>query len=69
MPVSKLTVRKFDGDDMYSWAVFRKADIPKGLKGPLFSGDAPPLITGLTRTGARYYLKRLERREMPGGDN
>lgn len=56
----KYTIRKFDGDDSYSWAVFRKIDLPKGHRGVVFWGDAPPVICGLSRAEANYHKQRLE---------
>ena len=56
------TIRKFNGDDSYSWAVFKKSDIPKGRRGTIFWGEAHPLYSGLTRSSARYYKNLLEER-------
>lgn len=56
----KYTIRKFDGDDSYSWAVFKKSDLPKGHRGVVFWGDAPPVICGLSRAEANYHKQRLE---------
>lgn len=53
------TVRKFDGDDAHSWAVFRKADLPK-RRGIIFYGEARPIVTGLSRREADDYKRRLE---------
>lgn len=39
-----ITIRKYMGDDAYSWAVFV---------------DGRPILTGLSRSEAQYY-KRLE---------
>ena len=54
------TIRKFNGDDQYSWAVFRKTDLPMGHRGIVFYGQAKPLINGLSRADARYHKSRLE---------
>ena len=56
----KYVTRKFDGDDMYSWAVFKKADIPKGRRGIIFYGEAKPIVCGLSRNQATYHKKSLE---------
>ena len=56
----KFSVKKFDGDDQYSWAVFRKADV-KGLRSPIFYGQATPIINGLDQSEARYHRDRLEK--------
>lgn len=43
----KYTVRKFDGDDRYSWAVFRSEDVSKIPRGrPVFWGEAIPVSAG-----------------------
>ena len=56
----KYTIRKYDGDDCYSWAVFRKDSLPKGHRGPVFYGDARPVYSGLSREQARYFKDILE---------
>ena len=53
------TIRKFNGDDSLSWAVFRKIDLPKGHRGPVFLGEAKPIINGLSRTEALYQKQQL----------
>jgi len=60
--VNRYATRKFDGDDCYSWAVFLKEDIPKGHRGPVFYGEAKPIICGLSREEARYHKSNLEER-------
>ncbi len=45
---TKFTCRKYNGDDLYSWAVFRK-------------GDPRPIVTGLSRQQASYYKARFEK--------
>ena len=65
MAVSKrpqLTIRKFDGDDSYSWAVFNKADLPRGHRGIVFYGDARPLVSGCSRSEASYHKGKIESR-------
>jgi hypothetical protein len=57
----KYTIKKFNGDDQYSWAVFRAADV-KGMRSPIFYGDAEPVINGLGRDEARYHRDSLEKR-------
>ena len=56
----KLTCRKFNGDDVYSWAVFYAEDLPKGHRGPVFYGEARPLVSGCSRSEAQYHKKLLE---------
>ncbi|MHA1952132.1 MAG: hypothetical protein ACW987_19990 [Candidatus Thorarchaeota archaeon] len=54
----KYTTRKYEGDDAYSWAIFRAQDV-KGMRGIIFYGDAQPVMTGLSMTEARSRAKRL----------
>ena len=62
MPKPKYTIRKYDGDDSYSWAVFRKSDIPKGRRGVVFYGEATPRYCGLSRDQANHYKRTLEQK-------
>ncbi len=45
------TIRKFQGDDLYSWAVFRK-------------GTSEPVCTGCGRSEAGYHADQLEKMEQ-----
>jgi len=54
------TIRKFGGDDMYSWAVFRKMDLPKGHRGTVMFGQASPVVSGLSRSEAQYHKRQLD---------
>ena len=56
---TKYTIKKFMGDDQYSWAVFKAQDV-KGMRSPIFLGDARPVVSGLTRADAQYHKKSLE---------
>lgn len=47
MKQPKITMRKWNGDDSYSWAVFR-------------SDQRWPLVTGCERREARYHKKQIE---------
>jgi len=49
MPKVKVTTRKWNGDDIYSWAVFR-------------SDQLEPVYTGCSRAEARYYRGLVEER-------
>lgn len=60
MAKAKFTVRKFNGDDSYSWAVFRKDDLPKGHRGIVFWDEARPVVDGCSRSQANYYKRSLE---------
>jgi len=51
----KVTTRKWNGDDAYSWAVFR-------------SDQIEPVFTGCERAEARYYKKMVVEAIEKGGD-
>lgn len=56
----KLYIRKWGGDDLYSWAVFR-------------SDHPTPVVTGCSRTEARSHMESIrqlmeERASRRGGD-
>jgi len=53
------TIKKFNGDDQYSWAVFRKEDV-KGMRSPIFYGQAKPVVCGCSRSEANHYKQMLE---------
>lgn len=55
----KYSVKKYDGDDSYSYAVFKSEDV-RGMSNPIFYGDAKPIYCGLDRHQASYYKKQLE---------
>jgi hypothetical protein len=57
---NKYTIRKYDGDDAYSWAVFLKADV-KGIRGPVFYGQALPFVSSCSRNEANYHKAQLEK--------
>lgn len=59
--MKKFTIRKFDGDDSYSWAVFRTQDV-KGMRGIIFYGQARPVMNGMSRQEAGYQRDSLEKR-------
>lgn len=56
-------IRKYDGDDCYSWAVFR--NLPKGApRGVICWGDGyQPILSGLSRSSALFYKKQLEKKQ------
>jgi len=47
--MAKYSYRKYMGDDLYSWAVFK---------------DDRPVYTGESRQQAKYIKERLEREEL-----
>ena len=55
----KYSIKKFMGDDSYSWAVFRAEDV-KGMRSPICDPWIRPLINGLSRMDATYYKKQFE---------
>ena len=55
----KYTIKKFNGDSSYDWAVFRAQDV-RGMRSPIFYGDARPVMSGLTRSDAKYHKQQLE---------
>ena len=61
MAVRKLSMKKFNGDDRYSWAVFY-ADEVRGIQSPVMLGDARPIVSGLDRREASYHKRQIERR-------
>jgi len=54
----KYTIKKYDGDDQYSWAVFKSRDV-KGKGSIIFYGEAKPVVCGLPRSEASHIAKRL----------
>ena len=57
----KFSIKKYNGDDQYSWAVFRAQDV-KGMRSPIFYADAEPMMSGMDRNEARYQKTRLEKK-------
>ena len=55
----KYTIKKFMGDDSYSWAVFRAQDV-RGMRSPICDPCIRPVMSGLTRADAQYHKKSLE---------
>jgi len=57
MPKNKYTTRRYNGDDCYSWAVFKMEDV-KGLGMQIYYGEAPPLISGESKSCANTFRDR-----------
>ena len=57
----KYSIKKFDGDDIYSWAVFRAEDV-RGMRSPIFYGQAEPVVCGCSRSEANYHKSLLEKK-------
>ena len=51
--------RKYNGDDLYSWAIFRTKDLTKGHRGIVFYGEATPVVSGMDRREASWMTKDL----------
>ena len=59
----KYRVMKYDGDDTYSYAVFKSEDV-KGLRSPVFYGEATPIVSGCSKHEADYEKKKFEERAL-----
>ena len=57
--MAKYSVKKYNGDDIYSYAVFRAKDV-KGKGYIIFDGEATPIVCGLSRQEALHHKKGLE---------
>ena len=60
MAKAKYTIRKYDGDDQASWAVFKSLDI-KGITGVVCYGEAKPIVSGCYRSEAQHARDRLNK--------
>ena len=56
----KFAIRKYNGDSIYSYAVFRASEV-KGFRGIVVYGNAEPIVTGLTKREADYYKRKFEK--------
>ena len=54
----KYVTKKYNGDDCYSWAVFRTEDV-KGMGSIIMLGEARPVICGLSRATAQSEARSL----------
>lgn len=59
MSVHNYSIKKYNGDDRYSYAVFRSEDV-KGLGSIIFQGQATPIVSGMDRSEANARKRRLE---------
>jgi len=48
----KFTVRKWQDNDRFAWAVFKSTDIPKGHKGVVPDEMATPIVCNCSRKEA-----------------
>lgn len=57
----KLAVRRFEGDDTFSWAVFYANDV-NNLRGQIVQyGDAEPILCGVGKQEADRYKTEMEK--------
>lgn len=56
---TKYSIKKYMGNDSYSWAVFRAGDV-KGMRSPICDPFVRPVISGLDRSEAGYHKRQLE---------
>ena len=55
--------KKYNGDDSYSWAIFKREDV-KGMGSYIAYGDARPLRSGMESKEATWEMGRLEKKAM-----
>ena len=55
-----LAIKRYNGDDEYSWAIFEAKDV-KGITGVVLYGDAKPIFSGLSKQEAKYHKSELEK--------
>jgi len=55
----KYAIKKYMGNDSYSWAVFRAGDV-KGMRSPICDPFVRPVVSGLDRSEAKYHKSQLE---------
>lgn len=60
--MTNLVIRKYDGDDKYSYAIFYENDI-KEFDRQIFHGQAIPIVSGLSRGEAILHRKTLQERK------
>lgn len=58
--MKKLVIRKYNGDDSYSWAIFKSEDVGNN-KGIITCSHIKPIMSGLQRSEASYYKSKLEK--------
>jgi|GEM_PF-2021511 len=56
----RFTIKKYDGDDSHSYAVFYSEDV-KGMGFIIFYGQARPVVSGLTHSEAKYHRDQLKK--------
>ena len=64
--MAKFIIKKYDGNDPYSWAIFRAKDVAK-LGKQIFYGQAQPLVSSCSKEEAKHHKRGLEKNN--GGIN
>lgn len=63
MTTQKYVIKLFNGDDAYSFAIFRKEDVKHvGSRRVVFAGEATPVCSGMSRREAEHYMRMIEKR-------
>jgi len=63
--VSDYTIKKYDGDDPYCYAIFRKRDVMR-MGYVIFYGEANPVVSGLSKIEAQAHKQSLDKEEKDG---
>jgi hypothetical protein len=59
----KYRAMKYNGDDLYSWAVFYADDV-RGYRSPIYEDmGITPIMSGCGREEAKHYIKQLEKKD------
>ena len=56
---TKFVIRRYDGDDSCSWAVFKLEDV-RGMGNQIFYGQATPIVCGLNKMEAKSHKRVFE---------
>lgn len=60
---AKYKMKKFEGDDLYSWAVFYAKDVHKHRSPIYASMGITPIVSGCGREEAKDYIRQLEKQD------
>jgi len=60
--IKEFVIRRYDGDDPYCYAIFRKRDVMR-MGAVIFYGEANPVVSGLSRIEAKVYKQSLDKEE------
>ena len=53
-------IRKYNGEGVNDWAVFRTSDLPEGHQGTVLYDEAKPVVACCSKTQAARYKKTCE---------